>query len=67
MVAAFKIFFKILFWFIFLQQERKREVGGQREGSINVFFHLFMHSLVASCVCLDQGWNPQPWHIRKTL
>ena len=24
-----------------------------------MLLHLFMHSLVESCVCSDQGWNPQ--------
>ena len=34
---------------------------GGRERNIDLWFHLFMHSLVASCMCLDQESNPQSW------
>ena len=37
--------------------ERKRE----RERNINLLFHLFMHSLVASHMCPDLGRNTQLW------
>ena len=43
-----------------------RGVGG-RERNMDLLLHLFMHSLVDSCRCPDQGLNPQPWHIRTTL
>ena len=33
------------------------------EGDISLLFHLFMHSLVDSCMCLDGGLNPQPWQV----
>ena len=48
----FLIFFKSL---IFRDREEERE--------IEVLFHLFMHALVASRMCPDQGWNPQLWRI----
>ena len=41
-----------------------REKGGESERNINLLFHLFLHSLVASFMCPDQGWNPQCWCIR---
>ena len=37
------------------------------ERVIILLFHLFMHSLVDSSMCPDQGPNLQPWHIRMTL
>ena len=36
------------------QRERERE----RERDVNVLFHLWTHSLVASCVCPDRGQTP---------
>ena len=39
----------------------------ERERDVNLLFHLFMHSLVASCMCPDQGSNPQPWSMWMTL
>ena len=33
----------------------------ERERDINLLFHLSMHSLIASPMCLDRGSNPQPW------
>ena len=41
---------------LFLKLILGREGGRERER----FFHLLMHSLVASCMCPDQGSNPQP-------
>ena len=38
-----------------------------REKDINLLFHLFMHSLVDSCLGPDPVLDPQPWHIRTTL
>ena len=37
------------------------------EGERDLLFHLFMHSLVDSCLCPDQGSNPQPWCIGMIL
>ena len=37
------------------------------ETDISLLFHIFMYSLVASCTCPDQAWNPQPWHIGMVL
>ena len=56
----------------------KREEGGKREkkgargvegreGNINLFFHLFVHSSVASWMCPDWGSNLQTWHIGTML
>ena len=42
------------------------ERRGKREGNIDLLFHLFMHSPVASCMCSDWGSNPQPWFIGTT-
>ena len=41
----------------------------EREGerNINLLFHLFIHSLVDSCMSPNWGSNPQPWHIRTML
>ena len=36
------------------------------ERDIDLFFPLFMHSLVAS-VCPDPGWNLQPLYIRTSV
>ena len=33
----------------------------------SLFFYPFPHSLVDSCVCLDQGLTPQPWCIGVIL
>ena len=38
----------------------------KEEREINLLFHLCMHSLVASCLCLDQRSNLQPWFIKTT-
>ena len=39
----------------------------KREKNIDLLFHLFMHSLVDSHMCPDQGSNLQPWCIRMML
>lgn len=44
-----------------------RERGRERERNISLLFHLFMHSLVNSCMCPDGEWNPQPCCIGITL
>ena len=58
----FKIFFNYQFC-----RERKEMwgmVGGERkrerERERDMLFHSFMHLLVASCMCPDQGLNLQP-------
>ena len=42
-------------------REKKGEAG--RERDIDLLFHVFMHSLVTSCVCPDQELHPQPWYM----
>ena len=39
---------------------------GGRERTLDLLSHLFMHSLVDSRVCPEQGSNPRPWHIEAT-
>ena len=39
----------------------------ERVRNIHLLFHLFMHSLIASCMCPDWRSNPQPWLIGTTL
>ena len=48
----------------------EREARGrdwQTDRHTNLLLHLFMHSLVDSCMCPDQGLNLQPWLIGMTL
>ena len=40
---------------------------GERERDIDLLLHLFMHLLVDSCMCPDQGKNPQTWSMRMML
>ena len=40
--------------------------GGERERESDLF-SLFMHSLVDSYMCPDQGLNPHPWPIGTML
>ena len=60
-----------IFLFIDISTERgkltERYFYREKEKDINSLLHLFIHSLVASCMCPDQGWNLQPWRIRTTL
>ena len=58
------MYYIVLFLF-YLLLILEREEGKER--NINLLFHLFMHSLVASCMCPDWGLNLQPWRIRLTL
>ena len=51
-------FFLKIFYLLILERERKRE--RERE----ILFQLFMHSLVASCMCPDWRLNTQSWSIR---
>ena len=39
----------------------------ERKRNIDLLFHLFMHSLVDSGMCPDQGLNSQPWCIGMML
>ena len=49
-------FFLGLFFFSF--REREREEGKERETDLS--FYLFVHSLVASCMCPDWRSHLQP-------
>ena len=51
----------------FLKIDFREEGGGEREKNTDLLFHLFMHSLVDSYMCPDQGSNPQPWYIGTML
>ena len=55
----------LLFKKIYLFTFREREREGKR--NIDLLFHLFMPSLVASCMSPDRASNPQPWSIRTIL
>ena len=51
----------IFFKFLFIDfREKAREEVGERE--TDLLFYLFIHSLLDSCMCPDQGLKPQPWH-----
>ena len=51
---------RFLFFELILERERERNT--------DLLFHLFMHSLVDSCMCLpDWGSYLQPWHMGTTL
>ena len=54
----------------FLKLTLEREEGRERrerERTIDLLFHLFTHSLVASRMGPDRGWDLQPWCTRATL
>ena len=54
--------------FLFIEfRKREREVWGERERERNtdLLFHLFMHSLVDSCMCSDWGSNSQSWYMGR--
>ena len=53
------IYFLKMFLFNLLLIEKERDM--------DLMLHPFMHSLVASWMCPDQGSNPQPWRTRTTL
>ena len=55
------VFDRVVFVLFFSEGE------GERERNIDLLSHLFMHSLVASCMYPDQRLNLQPWPIRTTL
>ena len=55
------IFFNLFLNLLILERERKEGGRGrekEKEKDIDLLFQLFMHSLVASCMCPDQGSNP---------
>ena len=56
-------YFKFLF-IDFRESEEGMEEERERKKTVNLLFHLFMHSLVASCMCPHLGSNLQPWRIR---
>ena len=47
--------------YVYIYGERERET------LICCSMYLFMHSLAVSCMCPDQGSNPQPWCIGMML
>ena len=55
---------------VFREREEGKEGGGGREeeteGETDLF-HLFIHSLVDSCMCADWGLNLLTWHSRMML
>ena len=57
------LFYKILF-IDFREMRGGKEGEKARERNIDLFFHLFMYSLVASCMCPDWRLNLQPWCVR---
>ena len=59
----------VLFFFLLFFRESKERWKGEREREreINSPFHLFMHSLLDSCVRPDQELNLLPWSIRMIL
>ena len=54
------IFFFFKKFIDFRETEEGEGRGRKREGDVNLLFHLFMHSLVDSCMCPDWELNPQP-------
>ena len=65
---AIMVFFKI-FELLFIDfRDRGRTERRERERERHrLVFHLFMHTLVDSCVCPDWGPNMPSWTIGKTL
>ena len=49
------------------ESEREKERKKEYEKMNGLLFHLFMHSLVDSYMCPDQGLNLQHWHIGTML
>ena len=49
------------------EREREKERKKEYEKMNGLLFHLFMHSLVDSYMCPDQGLNLQHWHIGTML
>ena len=44
-----------------------RETDRERQTEVDLLFHLFMHSLVASCMCPGGRLSPRPWCIGTVL
>lgn len=49
------------------KREKERETQTDRQRNMDLLFHLFMCSLVASYKYPDGGSNPQPWRIETML
>ena len=65
-ITAFSLLlFSFCLFIDFREREKERQRRGERE--IDLLFHLFMHSLVASSMCPHWGLNLQPCHIGLTL
>ena len=60
LIFTLSLFFKYVFIdFRKMIRKRQRETDRQKRGFV---VHLLMHSLIDSCMCPDQGSNPQAWH-----
>ena len=59
-ILSFSSSIKYLKILLLILREREREEGGEKHRLLS---HLLMHLLVDSCMCPDQGLNPQPWCI----
>ena len=57
---------QLFFTFLFVDF-RETESKGEKERNTDLLFYLFMYSLVDSCLCPEQGSNPQPWCIGMML
>ena len=68
-----KIKFKKFFLFTDERERERARVGRERkketdrQTSINLLLHPFVHSLVDSCMCPDWRLNLQLWSMRTTL
>ena len=58
LTSTIYIYFYLLIW---------EEMGQRHRDRCVVLFHLFMYSLVDSCMCPDWGSNPQPWSMETML
>ena len=62
-IYSFDLYSIFILTFLFIDFRDREEGGGDREREIYLLFHLFIYSLVNSCLCADWGLNLQPWHI----
>lgn len=46
---------------------REKRVERERERNTGLLFHLLLHLLVATYMCLDWTSNLEPWHFRTML
>ena len=46
------------FFYLLICRKRGKERKSEKERHTDLLFHLFMHSLVDSCMCPDQGFEP---------